>query len=123
MDATDELSLQPSPASSHFPPEPISGSTLFEMEILRGDGQRGKGTLGTGCREVDEQALVHGFDRGSVVGVSVEEVEMGLLVSLLAYGWQCVMAERRASGFARPGIASDGTDFVPFSDRTADYSP
>jgi hypothetical protein len=74
---------QPSQASSHFPLEPISGSTLFELEVARREELRRQGTLRTGCKEIDEQVLVHGFERGCVVGVSAEEVDTGLLVSTM----------------------------------------
>jgi hypothetical protein len=37
----------------------------------------------TGCRELDEYVLLGGFERGSVVGVSAEDEDVGMLVSSL----------------------------------------
>lgn len=68
-----------SSTSQHLPVlEPVSGKVLFEQECRRRDalwGPRGKGRLGTGCREVDEEVLAGGgFERGCVVGVSAEGI-------------------------------------------------
>jgi hypothetical protein len=38
------------------------------------------GRIQSGCREVDEQVLVDGFERGSVVGISAEEEQMGTML-------------------------------------------
>ncbi len=58
----------------------------------------------TGCSELDDYLLLGGFERGSVVGVSAEEEEMGLLVSfysshLLASsgGWLIMRYAARSS--------------------------
>lgn len=75
-----------SQASSHYPLDPITGTTLFGLETSRRENLRKLGTLRTGCREIDEQVLVDGFDRGAVVGISAEEVDTGMLVSLPALG-------------------------------------
>lgn len=69
-----------SQASSHFSLGPISGLTLFELELARRERLSSWGTLRTGCSEVDENVLVQGFERGVVVGISAEEIDMGLLV-------------------------------------------
>jgi hypothetical protein len=70
-----------SQVSSHFPLEPISGSTLYNLEDARRKQIERRGTLRTGCNEIDEQALVDGFERGAVVGISAEEIDFGLMVS------------------------------------------
>lgn len=75
------LPPQPSQASSHFQLEPVSGATLFEQETRRRDALARRGRCVTGCRELDEQVLLGGFERGCVVGVSAEEEDVGLLVS------------------------------------------
>ncbi|KAJ0123516.1 fasciclin domain family [Diaporthe amygdali] len=72
----------PSQASSHFPLEPVSGATLFEQEVRRRDALARCGTCLTGCRELDDEVLLGGFERGCVVGVSAEEEEVGLLIGL-----------------------------------------
>ncbi|KAK9416695.1 hypothetical protein SUNI508_09605 [Seiridium unicorne] len=73
---------EPSQASFQYAPEPIAGSTLFEIETERRSEISRRGTLRTGCREVDEQVLVDGFERGAVVGISAEEIDTGLLLAL-----------------------------------------
>jgi hypothetical protein len=71
-----------SQASSHLPLDPISGSTLLALDNARREDLRCRGTLRIGCREIDEQVLVDGFERGCVTGISAEEIDMGLVVSL-----------------------------------------
>lgn len=71
-----------SQVSSHFQLEPISGSTLYNLEDARRKRLGARGTLKTGCEEIDKQALVDGFERGVVVGISAEEMEYGLVVSI-----------------------------------------
>ncbi|KAI1417300.1 hypothetical protein F5Y13DRAFT_152433 [Hypoxylon sp. FL1857] len=72
-----------SQASSHFPLlEPVSGATLYELESARREKLKRRGRLRTGCDEIDDRALLGGFERGEVVGVSAEEAEFGLLVGL-----------------------------------------
>lgn len=71
----------PSQASSHFPLEPVSGATLFDQEKRRKDGLKKRGNCLTGCRELDHEVLLGGFERGCVVGISAEEEEVGLVVS------------------------------------------
>ena len=77
----DQAPPQPSQASSHFQLEPVSGATLFDQETRRRDALARRGRCLTGCRELDDQALLGGFERGCVVGVSAEEEDVGLLVS------------------------------------------
>ncbi|KAK7972842.1 hypothetical protein PG996_007063 [Apiospora saccharicola] len=72
-----------SQASSHFPLEPISGATLFDVEVARREHCHRRGTLATGCGEIDGQVLGgRGFERGSVVGISAEHMDTGLLIGL-----------------------------------------
>ncbi|KAK7946594.1 uncharacterized protein PG986_010915 [Apiospora aurea] len=74
---------QLSQASSHFPLEPVSGSTLFDVEVARREQLHRRGTLATGCGEIDGQLLGgRGFERGSVVGISAEHMDTGLLIGL-----------------------------------------
>ncbi|KAG6367140.1 hypothetical protein INS49_001323 [Diaporthe citri] len=73
---------QPSQASSHFQLEPVSGATLFEQETRRRDALARRGRCLTGCRELDDQVLLGGFERGCVVGVSAEDEDVGLLIGL-----------------------------------------
>ncbi|KZL71451.1 fasciclin domain family protein [Colletotrichum tofieldiae] len=68
-----------SQASSHFMLEPISAAVLCSRETKRRDAVKSRGPLRVGCREVDEEVLVGGFERGSVVGISAESEQMGLL--------------------------------------------
>ncbi|KAI1658779.1 hypothetical protein F4813DRAFT_44199 [Daldinia decipiens] len=83
MDHDIEEGLPASQASSHFPLlEPISGATLYKLESARRETLRRRGRVRTGCAEVDDAVLLGGLERGSVVGVSAEDVEFGLLVGL-----------------------------------------
>ncbi|KAH6651872.1 hypothetical protein BKA67DRAFT_521092 [Truncatella angustata] len=92
-----------SQASSHLPLEPVTGTTLFGLETTRRQGLSKKGTLKTGCTELDEQVLVDGFERGAVVGISAEEVDTGLLLGLQTVAYNLVFgpggkaATRRAA--------------------------
>lgn len=82
----DQAPPQPSQASSHFQIEPVSGATLFDQETRRRDTLARRGRCLTGCRELDDQVLLGGFERGCVVGVSAEEEDVGLLVSMTIPG-------------------------------------
>ena len=78
---TEERAVS-SQGSSHFPVEPVSAATLFEMETNRRKDLQARGHLLTGCEEIDQMALCGGLERGTVIGISAEEGEMGLLVWL-----------------------------------------
>lgn len=78
----DQAPPQPSQASSHFQLQPVSGATLFEQETRRRDALAKRGRCLTGCSELDDQVLLGGFERGCVVGISAEEDDVGLLVSV-----------------------------------------
>lgn len=73
---------QPSQTSSHFQIEPVSGATLFEEETRRRDALARRGRCLTGCRELDDQVLLGGFERGCVVGISAEEEDVALSIGL-----------------------------------------
>jgi hypothetical protein len=62
-------------------PPPLPASQLLDSEIARRETLASKGRIQTGCHGIDEHVLLGGFDRGSVVGVSVEEEGVGLAVS------------------------------------------
>lgn len=80
-----DLGLHASQASSHFPLEPVTGATLYRLEVARRQALGRRGTLPTGCPELDDQVLLQGgFERGTVVGLSAEAMEMALLVRTLA---------------------------------------
>ncbi|KAI2639407.1 hypothetical protein GGS21DRAFT_429361 [Xylaria nigripes] len=64
-------------------PVPDSGATLFRLEVERREDLRRRGPISTGCPEIDDALLsVGGFERGSVVGVSAEVVDFGVLFGL-----------------------------------------
>jgi hypothetical protein len=84
MNANMDVPPRPSQAAppSHFPIAQLSASSLLDQELARKEALAGKGNLMTGCGELDGYVLLGGFERGSVVGVSAEEEEVGLAVSL-----------------------------------------
>ncbi|KAF6822841.1 fasciclin domain family [Colletotrichum musicola] len=74
-----------SQASSHFELEPISAAVLLRRETKRRDALWERGPVRFGCREVDDYVLMdRGLERGSVVGISAESEQMGLLISMQA---------------------------------------
>ena len=75
-----------SQASSHFPLQPIDGGTLYRLEAARRDRLKQRGNCLVGCKELDDYVLLGGFERGSIVGISAEEDEFGLLVSFMTWG-------------------------------------
>lgn len=76
----DTLQPPPPQASSHPPLEPVSASVLAQNEADRRDAVSRLGTCKTGCAIVDEDVLLGGFERASVVGVSAEDEEIGVQV-------------------------------------------
>ncbi|KAK4137058.1 hypothetical protein BT67DRAFT_440059, partial [Trichocladium antarcticum] len=64
------------------PLQPLPASVLLEQELARKNLLCKKGNIRTGCKELDEYVLLGGLERGSVVGVSAEEEEMGMLLGL-----------------------------------------
>ncbi|KAF4822903.1 hypothetical protein CGCTS75_v010452 [Colletotrichum tropicale] len=84
-DAGGGMIMIPSQASSHFPIEPVSADVLLRRETKRRDALKKRGPVRVGCREVDEYVLMGGgLERGSVVGISAESEQMGLMISLQA---------------------------------------
>lgn len=65
---------------SSFVLEPICAATLAENETARRDALLRLGLVRTGCAEIDNEALLGGFERGSVCGISAEEDDFGMLV-------------------------------------------
>ncbi|KAI1080239.1 hypothetical protein F5B20DRAFT_119735 [Whalleya microplaca] len=94
----------PSHAGSHLALEPVSGATLYELEVARRERLRQRGSLRTGCREIDRSTLLGGFERGTVVGVSAEEVDFGLLIGLQTIAHTMVFASTATSP-SRPRAA------------------
>ncbi|KAJ0274213.1 hypothetical protein COL940_009464 [Colletotrichum noveboracense] len=79
-DAGGGMTMISSQASSHFPLEPVSADVLLRRETKRRDALKKRGPVRVGCREVDEYVLMGGgLERGSVVGVSAESEQMGLM--------------------------------------------
>ncbi|KAI1379030.1 hypothetical protein F4677DRAFT_442755 [Hypoxylon crocopeplum] len=87
--------------------EPVSGATLYELETARREKVNRRGRLRTGCAEIDDAVLLGGFERGSVVGVSAEDVEFGLLVGLqtVAHALVFGVKQRAAIITTLPAIA------------------
>ncbi|KAH7185508.1 uncharacterized protein B0J16DRAFT_134530 [Fusarium flagelliforme] len=77
-------SLQPSHSreSSHFLVEPISASILAGKEAHRRNAAALLGTCKTGCSVVDDDVLLGGFERASIVGISAEDEDLGVQLGL-----------------------------------------
>lgn len=75
-------SVQPSQSreSSHCLVEPISASILAEKEARRRNAAALLGTCKTGCSVVDDDVLLGGFERASIVGISAEDEDLGVQV-------------------------------------------
>lgn len=76
-----ESPLPASQASSHFVLDPIPASVLADKEARRRDAAVELGHCMTGCAVLDDDVLLGGFERGSVIGVSAEDEEMGVQAS------------------------------------------
>ncbi|KAF0321608.1 fasciclin domain family [Colletotrichum asianum] len=97
-DAGGGMMMIPSQASSHFPIEPVSADVLLRRETKRRDALKKRGPVRVGCREVDEYVLMGGgLERGSVVGVSAESEQMGLMISLQAVATELCGSEGEMS--------------------------
>ncbi|KAF5704182.1 hypothetical protein FMUND_12654 [Fusarium mundagurra] len=72
----------PSQASSHFQLEPIPAAILVDKEVKRRDAIVLLGACKTGCKVIDEEVMLGGFERGSVVGISAEDEELGVQLGL-----------------------------------------
>nr|CEG04138.1 unnamed protein product [Fusarium clavum] len=77
-------SLQPSHSreSSHFLVDPIPASILAEKEAHRRNAAVLLGTCKTGCLVVDDDVLLGGFERASIVGISAEDEDLGVQLGL-----------------------------------------
>jgi len=75
-------SLQPSHSreSSHFLVDPIPASILAEKEAHRRNAAVLLETCKTGCSVVDDDVLLGGFERASIVGISAEDEDLGVQV-------------------------------------------
>ncbi|KAH7157499.1 hypothetical protein B0J13DRAFT_520230 [Dactylonectria estremocensis] len=71
-----------SQANSHSALEPISASVLADREARRRDAATALGSCRTGCADLDDYVLLGGFERGSIVGLSAEDEEMGVKLGL-----------------------------------------
>ncbi|KAF4496572.1 hypothetical protein FAGAP_7269 [Fusarium agapanthi] len=71
-----------SQASSHFQLEPIPAAILVDKEVKRRDAIALLGACKTGCEVIDEEVMLGGFERGSVVGISAEDEELGVQLGL-----------------------------------------
>ncbi|KAF4822027.1 hypothetical protein CGCSCA5_v002685 [Colletotrichum siamense] len=97
-DAGGGMTMIPSQASSHFPIEPVSADVLLRRETKRRDALKKRGPVRVGCCEVDEYVLMGGgLERGSVVGVSAESEQMGLIISLQAVATELCGSEGEMS--------------------------
>ncbi|KAF5621818.1 hypothetical protein F52700_10690 [Fusarium sp. NRRL 52700] len=71
-----------SQASSHFQLEPIPAAILVDKEVKRRDANALLGACKTGCKVIDEEVMLGGFERGCVVGISAEDEELGVQLGL-----------------------------------------
>ncbi|KAG5793414.1 hypothetical protein H9Q69_007538 [Fusarium xylarioides] len=72
----------PSQASPHFQLEPIPAAILVDREVKRRDALALLGACKTGCKVIDDEVMLGGFERGSVVGISAEDEELGVQLGL-----------------------------------------
>ncbi|KAJ0295359.1 hypothetical protein COL516b_012652 [Colletotrichum fioriniae] len=93
-----EMVFPTSQASSHFPLEPVSAAVLCSRETKRRDAAVARGRVRVGSREVDEEVLGGGFERGSVVGLSSESEQMGILISMQALAKTLCGSESESDG-------------------------
>ncbi|KAK3898520.1 hypothetical protein C8A05DRAFT_47191 [Staphylotrichum tortipilum] len=70
------------PPPPPFAIQPLCAAELLDHELARRNSLARRGNMMTGCEELDKYVLLGGFQRGSVVGVSAEEDEMGLVLGL-----------------------------------------
>ncbi|KAF4998158.1 hypothetical protein FGRMN_3362 [Fusarium graminum] len=73
-----QLSPPPSRANSQLPVQPVPASILAEKEVQRRDAASKLGACKTGCAVIDEDVLLGGFERASIVGISAEDEELGV---------------------------------------------
>ncbi|KAH6894169.1 hypothetical protein B0T10DRAFT_558325 [Thelonectria olida] len=97
------MELPASQASSHFSLEPITAFVLADREVKRRDAAVGLGLCKTGCPELDNYVLLGGLERGSVVGLSAEDEEIGVQLGL----------QTLAHGLCREGSLANGLVITP----------
>jgi hypothetical protein len=74
---------------------PVSGDKLFRLEVERRKTLHRRGSIPTGCAEIDDALLLSGgFERGCVVGVSAEDMNLGLLVSFVSFFLSCQLLRK-----------------------------
>ncbi|KAJ4140256.1 hypothetical protein NW768_001612 [Fusarium equiseti] len=78
----DSLHPSRSRESSNSLVEPISASILAEKEAHRRNVAARLGTCKTGCPVVDDDVLLGGFERASIVGISTEDEDLGVQLGL-----------------------------------------
>ncbi|KAI5464546.1 hypothetical protein BGZ63DRAFT_401479 [Mariannaea sp. PMI_226] len=103
-----DMELPPSQASSHFSIEPIPASVLAERETKRRDAAVALGLCRTGCPKLDQYVLLGGLERGSVVGLSAEDEEVGVQLGLQTLAHALCSDERVTSGLIvtpKPAVA------------------
>ncbi|KAI0143760.1 hypothetical protein GGR57DRAFT_518093 [Xylariaceae sp. FL1272] len=86
---------------------PVSGATLFRLEMARRRDVRDKGVVATGCGEIDDGVLMGGFERGVVVGVSALRGEFGVSLGLqtVARALVCGESGDGLDGAKKPKVA------------------
>jgi len=87
-----DVDLDPLPASNaHAAPfeSPLPASVLLNQQLARQEELRRRGSILTGCSELDQYVLLGGLDRGSVVGISAEDDDVGLRVGFFREALSC----------------------------------
>ncbi|KAK0655885.1 hypothetical protein B0T16DRAFT_451511 [Cercophora newfieldiana] len=81
-----DLDLPPPPPSHNVVyisyHTPLPASALLDRELTRKQTLWDTGNILTGCVELDEDVLLGGLERGSVVGISAEDEDVGLRIGL-----------------------------------------
>ncbi|KAF5665645.1 PET191-like protein [Fusarium heterosporum] len=93
-----QSSSPPSHANSQFPVQPVPASILAEKEVQRRDAASRLGACRTGCAVIDEDVLLGGFERASIVGISAEDEELGVQL-----GFQ-ILAHSLCEGIVSRGL-------------------
>ncbi|KAH7316518.1 hypothetical protein B0I35DRAFT_433290 [Stachybotrys elegans] len=97
IEQSNILDLRRSQVSSRLDMEPISASVLVDDEFKRRNTLKALGPFRTGCTGIDDYVLMGGLERGSVVGISAEEEDIGLKLGLQTLvGELCAGQDRRA---------------------------
>ena len=70
-------------------PQPVPGDVALEQELQVLEKLRSKPCFRIGCSEIDDYVLLGGLEAGTVVGLSAEDEEFGLLVRC------CLLGEKK----------------------------